>query len=118
MVPKKEIVDQYNLEVQERLGKSTYADPRCTSWFKDESGRITTNWCGSAVDYQERVNYVDWSDYDILGSAAAEVERKGKTKWRRRVEETQVSDGVLVMSAAGVLVGMTAAAWWIWGPGL
>lgn len=117
LVPKKEIVDQYNLEVQERLGKSTYADPRCTSWFKDEFGRITTNWCGSAVDYQERVKYVDWSDYNILGSAAMEVERKGKTNWRRRVEETQVSDRELVVSAAGLLVCMTAAAWWLWGSG-
>lgn len=114
--PKVEVVDRYNSEVQERLGKSTYADPSCTSWFKDEHGRITTNWCGSAIDYQERVNFVDWSDYDILGTAAVEVERKGKTRWRRRVEETQVSDRVLGVGAAGVfLFGMAVAGWWGWG---
>ncbi len=114
--PKVEVVDRYNSEVQERLGKSTYADPSCTSWFKDEHGRITTNWCGSAIYYQERVNFVDWSDYDILGTAAVEVERKGKTRWRRRVEETQVSDRVLGVGAAGVfLFGMAVAGWWGWG---
>lgn len=111
--PKVEVVDRYNSEVQERLGKSTYADSSCTSWFKDEHGRITTNWCGSAIDYQERVNFVDWSDYDILGTAAVDVERKGKTRWRRRVEETQVSDRVLGVGAAGVfLFGMAVAGWW------
>lgn len=114
--PRNEVVNRYNVEVQERLGKSTYADPSCTSWFKDEHGRITTNWCGSAIDYQERVNFVDWSDYKILGTAAAEVERKGQTRWRRRVEETQVSDKILGICAAGVLLISTAVAgWWTWG---
>ena len=115
--PRVEVVDRYNSEVQERLGKSTYADPSCTSWFKDEHGRITTNWCGSAIDYQERVNFVDWTDYDILGSAAREVERKGKTRWRRRVEETQVSNGVLLgVGAAGTfLFGVAVVAWCGWG---
>ena len=110
-------MERYNEDVQERLSKSTYADPSCTSWFKDEYGKITVNWCGSAIDYQKRVSFVDWRDYNILGSAAAEVEAKGKTKWRRRVEETQVSDRMLGMSAAGLLlVGITAASWWLWGP--
>lgn len=113
--PKQEVVERYNAEVQERLGKSTYADPRCTSWFKDEHGRITTNWCGSAIDYQARVSFVDWSDYNILGSGAAEVEKKGTTRWRRRIEETQVSNKVIGMSAAGVFFfGVSAACWWAW----
>lgn len=110
--PKHEIVESYNHEVQDRLAKSTFADPNCTSWFKDENGRITTNWCGSAVQYQERTNFVDWSDFEILGSASAEVARKGQTKWKRRVEETQVSDrvigvavGALVLGAAGLWAG-------------
>ena len=110
--PRHEIVESYNDEVQARLANSTFADPNCTSWFKDENGRITTNWCGSAIQYQERTNFVDWSDYEILGSAAGEVQRKGQTRWKRRVEETQVSDGVLGIGIGTVVVCAGAAAWW------
>ena len=113
--PKHESLERYNCEIQQRLNKSTFADPKCTSWFKDETGRITTNWCGSAVDYQKRTCFVDWSDYDILGSAAAEVKQKGQTRWRRRVEETQVSDRVLAVGAVIVvlaaLAGCAAQRW-------
>ena len=111
--PKSEIVEMYNDEVQARLANSTFADPNCTSWFKDENGRITTNWCGSAIQYQERTNFVDWSDYEILGSAAAEVEKKGQTRWKRRVEETQISDRVIGIAATGFAV-CVGAAYWVW----
>lgn len=102
--PKHEIAMAYNEDVQARLARSTFADPTCSSWFKDEHGRITNNWCGSAVEYQKRTSFVDWSDYDILGSGAAQVESKGKSKWRRRVEETQISDRAL-----GIGVGCSIA---------
>ena len=117
--PKPKVVEAYNEEVQRRLANSTFADPNCTSWFKDEAGRITTNWCGSAVQYQERVNYVDWSDYVIEGTAAEEVERRGQTRWKRRVEETQVSDRALIAMVAGAAAicvcywgGMGLGQWW------
>lgn len=58
---------------------------------------------------------MDWSDYEIRGSAAAEVEKKGQTRWRRRVEETQVSDRVLAVGAVvavlAVLAGWAAQRW-------
>jgi len=113
--PRGEVVEAYNEDVQARLATSTFADPRCTSWFKDEFGKITTNWCGSAVEYQKRTCYVDWADYNILGSAAVEVEGKGVTRWKRRVEETVVSDWMIAVGAgvgAGALVA--AAGWYFW----
>lgn len=117
LAPKSTVVEAYNEEVQQRLSKSTFADPNCTSWFKDEKGRITTNWCGSAVDYQERTNSIDLQDYNILGSAGAEMEGKGVVKWRRRVEETQISDRTLRLGAIGVAVLALGGGWWVWGGG-
>ena len=58
---------------------------------------------------------LDWSDYEILGSGAAEVEKRGQERWRRRVEETQVSDGVLGMCVtAAVLAVLTGWVAWAW----
>ena len=97
--PKHEIVQEYNQDLQTRLAKSTFADPTCTSWFKDEHGRITTNWAGSAIEYQKRTSFLDWSDYELLGTASEEVERRGRVKWKRRVEETVVSYRTLGLGA-------------------
>ena len=110
--PNHEAIEAYNKDVQARLAKSTFADPNCTSWFKDEAGRITNNWCGSAVQYQKRVNCIDWSDYIIEGSAASEVRRKGQTRWKRRVEETQISDRALAAMAVGALGVCGLLSWW------
>jgi len=46
--PKPEVVDAYNREVQERLEKSSFADPKCNSWYKNEEGKITNNWSGES----------------------------------------------------------------------
>ncbi|KAL8840746.1 MAG: hypothetical protein Q9170_001184 [Blastenia crenularia] len=107
--PRPGIVKAYNEEVQSRLSKSTFADPNCTSWFKDQHGRITTNWCGSAIQYQERTNSVNWTDFDISGTAAEEYRNAAPTTWKRVVEETQVSDKMAACYSLGIL-GIGAAA--------
>ncbi len=107
--PKQEVVEEYNHEVQARLANSTFADPNCTSWFKDENGRITTNWYGSAISYQNRTNFVDWNDFEILGTAAQDLKKKGQTRWRRVVEETQVSNRMAGLASLGVIVACAAA---------
>lgn len=107
--PKPEVVEAYNREVQSRLARSTFADPNCTSWFKDQHGRITNNWCGSAIQYQERTNFVDWADFEISGTAAEEYRNKAPTRWKRVVEETQVSDKMAILYGLGIL-GIGAAA--------
>lgn len=107
--PKQEVVEHYNREVQAQLAKSTFADPKCTSWFKDEKGRITTNWSGSAIAYQERTSYVDWGDFEILGTAARDVEKRGRTRWSRVVEETQVSNRMAALAGVGAMAAWTVA---------
>ncbi|KAI4190370.1 MAG: hypothetical protein L6R41_000822 [Letrouitia leprolyta] len=106
--PRAEVMEAYNKEVQSRLANSTFADPNCTSWFKDQHGRITTNWCGSAIQYQERVNSVNWTDFDISGTAAEEYRNAAPTRWKRVVEESQISDKKAILSGLGIL-GLGAA---------
>ena len=113
--PKPEIVANYDAEIQNRLSQTVFAHPNCTSWFKDEHGRITTNWWASAIAYQRRTCYLDWSDYEILGSGAAEVEKRGRESWNRRVEETQISDRTLaICGTAMLLTALTGWAAWTW----
>ena len=104
--PKTDVTEKYNRSLQGKLSGSTFADPRCSSWFKDEKGRITNNWAGSAVDYQQRVQYLDWNDYEVLGTAAEDVLRQGMVKWRRRKEEgAWTGFEITLLSLALILLG-------------
>lgn len=52
--PSAKRVKEFNDEIQSELGKSSFADPNCNSWYKDEStGRITNNWSSTVVNYQK-----------------------------------------------------------------
>lgn len=116
LLPRPCVVKSFNRELQARLQQSTFAHPNCTSWFKDERGRITTNWCGSAVEYAERVKFVNWADFFVDGSGKHIVDAipGGVTRWKRRVEETQISDRVLLGSAVGVLFTSMMIGWCFW----
>jgi hypothetical protein len=91
IVPSKAIVESFNEEIQARLQKSTFASSGCRSWYKNTEGKITNNWCGSVVEYQDRVSVIDWSEYEINGTGAVEVESQSKSKIGRVVEETSTS---------------------------
>ena len=93
--PRPQVVREYNEHIQKRLAVSTFADSSCTSWFKNEAGKITNNWCDSAIAYQKRTCFVDWSDFELSGTAAPEIQKLGVTRWKRVVEETTVSGTVL-----------------------
>jgi len=57
--------DRFNRELQARLAKTTWADPRCSSWYKTGEGHITQNWAGHTREYQERTREVAWTDYVV-----------------------------------------------------
>ena len=57
--------DRFNHELQERLAKSTWADPKCNSWYKTADGRITQNWGGDTREYRQATQSVTWSDYSV-----------------------------------------------------
>ncbi|KAM3088958.1 hypothetical protein ACMFMG_000579 [Clarireedia jacksonii] len=81
-----------------RLSHSAFADPNCNSWYKDESGLITNNWAGNVIEYQEKTRVIDWEDYEVKDIHGKVVKKTGETKWRRRHEETQTSNGMILGS--------------------
>ncbi|MET0769669.1 MAG: NAD(P)/FAD-dependent oxidoreductase, partial [Solirubrobacteraceae bacterium] len=49
-------------EVQSRFEGTAWL--RCDSWYRDDSGRIVTNWPGYMREYFERVRRLDPADFE------------------------------------------------------
>jgi hypothetical protein len=108
--PKPSVVQAYNDEIQARLSKSAFADPNCNSWYKNEAGLITNNWSDAVIPYQKRTSTLSWDDFNISGSGAEEAKMEGKTSWPRVIEETQISNTVILaalITAAGAVAAGT-----------
>lgn len=115
IMPKKEKTRVYNEEIQEKLNKSSFADPNCGSWYKNKEGKITNNWSGTVVEYQELLEKVDWEDFEVVGTgqggSASKVvfgEGKKETRVGRVVEGTRVSNTGLVVGGLGVVAAGVA----------
>jgi cation diffusion facilitator CzcD-associated flavoprotein CzcO len=46
------------------LASTTWADPGCNSWYKNDKGVVTQNWSGNCTAYAEAVKAVVWDDYE------------------------------------------------------
>ncbi|XP_014557842.1 hypothetical protein COCVIDRAFT_96061 [Bipolaris victoriae FI3] len=113
LVPNAQRTKVYNDELQQKLATSSFADPNCSSWYKNSEGRITNNWSGTAIDYQEMMSKVDWEDFEEGGVRASKVvfgTGKQTTKIGRVHEESYVSNTTLVLGTLGA-VAAGAAAW-------
>ncbi len=53
----------FDAEVQERLAKSVWGG--CSSWYRDEGGRVTTNWPGTVREYKARTATLDLAAFDV-----------------------------------------------------
>lgn len=105
--PKSTVAQAYNDEIQARLSKSAFADPNCNSWYKNEAGLITNNWADAVIPYQKRTSTISWDDFEITGLGAEECKKEGMTSWPRVIEETQISNTVILaglITAAGAVV--------------
>lgn len=102
IAPRKERLEGFNEEMQEKLGSSSYAHPGCRSWYKNEAGVITNNWSGTVVEYQKLLERVRWTDYE-LGGSGAEGMPATSAKIPRVVEETYVSYRTLALGMASLL---------------
>jgi hypothetical protein len=133
IMPKEERTKEWNDGIQEVLQHSSFADPKCGSWYKDKEGRITNNWSGTVVQYQECLNRVCWEDFEMAdGGKGAGVDLGGgereatggvsasrvvfgtgkrETKIGRVREETMVSNTTLVL---GTLSALAAGAAWVY----
>lgn len=56
-----EVEQAYDEEVQARFPGTAWT--RCDSWYRDDTGRIVTNWPGYMREYDERTRRVEPSDY-------------------------------------------------------
>jgi hypothetical protein len=117
IMPRADRTDEFNEQIQDILKNSSFADPKCGSWYKNKEGRITNNWSGTVVEYQQMLSKVDWEDFD---TTTGEKERASKvvfgggkqeTKIGRVREETMVSSTVL---ALGTLSAVAAGAAWVY----
>ncbi|KAG5764655.1 hypothetical protein H9Q72_007260 [Fusarium xylarioides] len=106
VVPKALRVQEWNKDLQRSLGSSSFADPRCSSWYKTDSGVVTNNWSGTVVEYQELLSKVDWSDYELEGDGTDNLPT-GKEHIGRVMEETLFSTWQLV---SVTVLGALAAA--------
>lgn len=57
-----EVENRFDEEMQGRLAGTVWAG--CTSWYRDASGRIPTNWPGRIAEYDKRTRHFDPDDYD------------------------------------------------------
>lgn len=109
LAPKAEKVKEYNALIQAELQKSSFNDPNCNSWYKNESGRITNNWSRTVVDYQQQLSKVEYRNYEAEGTGVQLVRDAPELSLGRVQEETSVSDRTLmaigVLSTAAVVVG-------------
>lgn len=130
LMPRQDKTDVFNDKIQEILKNSSFADPNCASWYKNAEGRITNNWSGTVIEYQEMLSTVHWDDFETTNNDTAGVKQeindqdkrmnaskvvfghgKQETKIGRVHEETMVSNTTL---ALGALSAVAAGAAWVY----
>ena len=47
----------------DETARTTWADPRCNSWYKTAAGHITQNWSSHTRDYAAATKTVNFDDY-------------------------------------------------------
>lgn len=103
--PNPEKIKEYNAQIQSELLNSSFNDPNCNSWYKNEKGIITNNWSRTVVNYQQMLSEVNYKDYEAEGSGVRLVKDKPKLHLGRVKEESTVSDRTLML-----LGGLSTAA--------
>lgn len=92
----------YNDRIQKALNETSFADPRCTSWWKTEDGAIPNNWPGTAVQYQQLLSHVEWNDFEAEGTGTDMIHKDDRTYIGRVVEETRFSLRTLAVVTTGL----------------
>lgn len=77
-----EVADAFDAEMQTRLGDSVWT--ACLSWYREDGGRVTTNWPGLVREYQERTAELDLWDFTVTAP-----ERRERTERRERVGDAR-----------------------------
>lgn len=59
-----DVEQRYDTEVQRRLASTAWAS--CASWYRSETGRISSNWPGLVSEYDRRTRRVEIADYRLM----------------------------------------------------
>jgi len=86
-MPKEDRTHEWNEGIQQILKNSSFADPKCNSWYKNKEGRITNNWSGTVIEYQEMLAKVDWEDFETTAGGGSAAQSDDGVMWRRVLEE-------------------------------
>lgn len=63
-----EAEQRWDDEVQGRLARSVWT--RCSSWYRNEHGRVVSNWPGRTREYRRRTRAVDLADFHVYATAS------------------------------------------------
>ncbi|TVY47797.1 FAD-binding monooxygenase [Lachnellula occidentalis] len=110
ILPKVSRIEEYNKYIQERISTLTFASSKCNSWYKNDDGLVTNNWCGTVIEYQKAISEIDWNDFDVFCSDPSLVSSQSKEYIGRIVEETTFSVFGLAMAVASAAVVFKFAA--------
>jgi cation diffusion facilitator CzcD-associated flavoprotein CzcO len=64
---RREVEAASDRDVQARFEGTAWT--QCSSWYRDERGRIVTNWPGYMTDYAARTRELDPDDFEFAGAA-------------------------------------------------
>jgi hypothetical protein len=64
------VLEDFNAHVQEELGKSAFSS-ECSSWYKNEDGRVINNWSGTVNEYRAHTQDLQLEDYLQLASTGS-----------------------------------------------
>jgi cation diffusion facilitator CzcD-associated flavoprotein CzcO len=68
---RRDVEESYDAAIQSRLDGGVWTT--CESWYRTESGRVTTNWPGLVHEYQHRTRIAALEDYhEVLPAKEAE----------------------------------------------
>ncbi|GGJ22589.1 flavin-containing monooxygenase [Paenarthrobacter histidinolovorans] len=62
------VVEKFNAHVQEELQKSAFSS-ECSSWYKNEDGRVINNWSGTVEEYRAHTHDLQLDDYLQLANS-------------------------------------------------
>jgi cation diffusion facilitator CzcD-associated flavoprotein CzcO len=68
---RREVEAESDREVQSRFAGTAWTE--CNSWYRDEGGRIVTNWPGYMFEYVDRVRELDPSEFEFAGPAGPKL---------------------------------------------
>jgi cyclohexanone monooxygenase len=79
------VQDQYNSELQQRMGKTVWATGGCTSWYTTASGKNTTLWPGFTFQFRKQTKQFDAENYELVRTGAGDGRSAGASSARTDV---------------------------------